>query len=123
MGYAAVTFHGVNFNDIKISDVCRLIRDCDVLMDIIHRCDELRTETEQFVKNLKEELKFVKIYLSAKTQGCCTKHSVVGNLILLSECTGCRTENVNIDVDVIDLTTADQNVNSYIKVEPYGVII
>ena len=66
MCYAAVTFHGVDFSDIKVSDIIRLMRDCDVLIDIIKKCNELQTETEKFVGNLKETLNFVKVYLSAK---------------------------------------------------------
>ena len=76
--------------------MCRLTRDCDVLGDIIDPCSEISAETETIMFKVKENLQFVKIYVNAKEHGHCTEHSTVDNLVLKSDCTKCKSVEIDI---------------------------
>ena len=48
MGYAAITFNEIVIGNLSMNEVSRLIRDTDVLIDIIRQCNEM-SETEELV--------------------------------------------------------------------------
>ena len=64
-----------------MNEVSRLIRDTDVLIDIIRQCNEIRSETEELVAELNGILGFVKVHLNAKDSDVCTRHSFQTDLI------------------------------------------
>ena len=64
-----------------MNEVSRLIRDTDVLIDIIRQCNEIRSETEELVAELNGISGFVKVHLNAKDSGVCTRHSFQTDLI------------------------------------------
>ena len=101
MGYAAITFNEIVIGNLSMNEVSRLIRDTDVLIDIIRQCNEIRSETEELFAELNGILGFVKVHLNAKDSGVCTRHSFQTDLILQKDCLHCRCDERNTSTDVI----------------------
>ena len=108
MGYAAITFNEIVIGNLSMNEVSRLIRDTDVLIDIIRQCNEIRSETEELVAELNGILGFVKVHLNAKDSGVCTRHSFQTDLILQKDCLHCRCDERNTSTDVIIITASEE---------------
>ena len=100
MGFTALTFDGVDPMHLAINNISRLIRDIDVLIDIIEQCNQIKYHNGNLAKELRKCLQFVKLYLNAKESGVCTKHSTISIAGSMDLCTNTVIEKSEL-VDMI----------------------
>ena len=113
MGYSSVTFNNINLLVLNVSDISRLVRDCDVLWEIAQSCTNIPTENLKIIEELKSDLLFVKMYINVKEQGHCTKHADnLNNTELVKDCAQCQEETHEISTDCNDDLSSVTSQNS-----------
>ena len=89
MGFYAITFHKIDITSIDLSSLYRLIRDCDVLENIVASLTMPGTVAD--IQKVREILNFIREYLNVRASGHCTEHSTEENLVTISDCPQCHT--------------------------------
>ena len=59
-GYFALTFYEVNLQRVAMNDICRLIRDTDILIDITEQCNDALHSTQKCLEEVRNVLSLIK---------------------------------------------------------------